>query len=45
MVSGAKEDAEKLFRPDLCALIGSDSGGSRGGARPSLASKEGTSIS
>ena len=43
VVSGAKEDAEKVFRPDFCALRGSDSGGGRGGARPSLARKEGTS--
>ena len=39
VVSGAKEDAEKVFRPDFCALRGSDSGGGGGGARPSLASK------
>ena len=31
MVSGAKEDAEKVFRPDFCALRGSDSGGGPGG--------------
>ena len=42
MVYGAKEDAEKVFRPDFCVLRGSDSGGGRGGARPSLARKEGT---
>ena len=43
VVSGAKGNAEKVFRPDLCALSGSDSGGGGGGgARPSLASKEGT---
>ena len=40
VVSGAKEDAEKVFRPDFCALRGSDSGGGGGGgAGPSLASK------
>ena len=44
VVSGAKEDAEKVFRPDFCALRGSDSGGGGGGRCPSLASKEGTSI-
>ena len=27
MVSGAKEDAEKVFRPDFCALRGSGGGG------------------
>ena len=32
VVSGAKEDAEKVFRPDFCALRGSDSGAGRGGA-------------
>ena len=41
VVSGAKEDAEKVFRPDFCALRGSDSGAGGGGC-PSLASKEGT---
>ena len=30
MVSGAKEDAEKVFRPDFCALRGSGSGGGGG---------------
>ena len=32
MVSGAKEDAEKVFCPDFCALRGSDSGAGGGGA-------------
>ena len=32
MVSGAKEDAEKVFCPGFCVLRGSDSGGGGGGA-------------
>ena len=39
VVSGAKEDAEKVFCPDFCALRGSDSGAGGGGRCPSLASK------
>ena len=31
MVSGAKEDAEKVFCPDFCVLRGSDSGAGGGG--------------
>ena len=30
VVSGAKDDAEKVFRPDFCALRGSGSGGGGG---------------
>ena len=31
VVSGAKEDAEKVFCPDFCVLRGSDSGADGGG--------------
>ena len=45
VVSGAKEDAEKVFRPDFCALRGSDSGAGRGGAVLLLPGKRVRSVS